>query len=107
MIIIMVIDTIKKVIETYSNVYFPDINNIRSKEKFKYDYDYDDSCNGYSCSYYIIMALVSWLITGFAVYLSFKCSNGFSIGPFLLALLFSPFYIIYHIFDSKLCGIMN
>ena len=53
------------------------------------------------------MALVSWLITGFAVYLSFKCSNGFSIGPFLLALLFSPFYIIYHIFDSKLCGIMN
>ncbi len=102
MIIIMVVDTIKKVIETYSNVYFP---NIFPKEKFKYDNNYDQE-QAESCNYYITMAIVSWLITGFAVYLSFKCSSGFSLGPFLLALLFSPIYIIYHIFATKLCGLL-
>ncbi len=100
----MVIDTIKKVMETYSNVYFPDINNKRSKENFQDD---DDSCNGDSCDYVIIMAIISWLVTGIAVYLSFKCSNGFSLGQFLLALLFSPIYIIYHLFATKMCGMIN
>ena len=101
----MVVNTIKKVMETYSNIYFPDLQ--LKKEKFDDNTNDNDSCNGDSCDYAIIMAIVSWLVTGFAVYLSFKCSNGFSVGQFLLALLFSPIYIIYHIFATKLCGMMN
>ena len=105
----MVVNTIKKVMETYSNIYFPDINKVQvqvKNEKFD-DNDYDLYNDGYSCTYIIVMTIVSWLVTGFAAYLSFKCSSGFSLGPFLLAILFSPIYIIYHIFATKLCGIMN
>ncbi len=103
----MVIDTIKKVMETYTNLYFPDIYKKKS-EKFDDNGDtyYEDQCNEGSCYYLIIMAIVSWLVTGFAVYLSFKCSNGFGIGEFLLAIFFAPFYILYHLIATKLCGMM-
>jgi hypothetical protein len=102
----MFIDSIKKVVETYSNVYFPDINKLKlKKEKFN-EYEDQDVYEDESYSYTIIMAIISWLVTGLAVYLSFQCSNGFSLGPFLLALFFSPFYIIYHLFATKLCGLI-
>lgn len=93
----MIVDTAKKVIETYKNLYIPK----NKKEKFD-----DDSCVYESYIYSLITAIISWLVTGFAIYLSFKCSNEFNIGQFLLALFCSPFYIIYHIFATKLCGLM-
>lgn len=31
----------------------------------------------------------------YAIYISFKCNNGFSLGGFLAAFFFSPFYIVY------------
>jgi hypothetical protein len=93
----MIVDTAKKVIETYKNLYIP------KKQTEKFD---DDSCNDESYVYSLITAIISWLVTGFAIYLSFKCSNGFNICQFLLALFCSPFYIIYHIFSTKLCGLM-
>ncbi len=92
----MIFDTAKKFIENYKNLYFP-----QKKEKFD-----DDSCYESLTIYDFIVAMISWLVTGFAIYLSFKCSNGFNICQFLLALFCSPFYIIYHIFATKLCGLM-
>ena len=94
----MTINILQKTLESYINLYIP-----KKIEKF------DDNGNTYyddPNSYNIIMIIVSWLITGFAAYLSFKCSNGFSMGPFLLAMLFAPFYIIYHIFATNLCGMI-
>jgi len=42
-----------------------------------------------------IISLFWSLVTFFAIYLSFKCNNGFSLGGLLAALIFSPFYIAY------------
>ncbi len=97
-------NTFKKIIETYSNLYFPNINF--KKETFDYNEDNEDNDNEIICEYKIIMTIISWLITGFAIYLSFRCSNGFSLGQFLLALFFTPFYIIYHLITTKLCGMI-
>lgn len=94
----MTVNILQKTLETYINLYIP-----KKKEKFD---DNGDSYYDYPTSYSIIMIIVAWLITGFAAYLSFKCSNGFSIGPFLLAILFPPYYIIYHIFATNLCGLI-
>ncbi len=94
----MIINIFKKTLESYINLYIP-----KKKEMF------DDNGNSYYIDitlYNIIMTIILWLLTGFAAYLSFKCSNGFSIGPFILAILFAPFYIIYHIFATNLCGII-
>jgi hypothetical protein len=83
----MVSNNVKKFIENYKNLYIP-----RKKENF--------NCN----SSEFISSFIMWLLTGYAVYLSFKCSNGFNLGQFTLALLFSPLYIIYHIFATNLCN---
>jgi hypothetical protein len=94
----MSINILQKTLETYINLYIP-----KKKEKF------DENGNAYNeelTLYNIIMSIIIWLINGFAIYLSFKCSNGFSIGPFLLAILFPPFYILYHIFSTNLCGLI-
>lgn len=42
-----------------------------------------------------IISLFWTLVTFYAVYLSFKCNNGFSLLGFLGALILSPFYIAY------------
>ena len=42
-----------------------------------------------------IISLFWTLVTFFAIYLSFKCNNGFDITGFLGALILSPFYIAY------------
>jgi hypothetical protein len=82
-----------KVIKTYSSMYFP-----KKKEHF--------NSNG-DIVYNITMVIISWIILGFAIYLSFRCHKGFDLGGFLLALFFSPFYVIYHLALTKLCGLMN
>jgi hypothetical protein len=92
----MIVDTAKKIIESYVNLYIP----IKKKEKFN---NYKNS-NTNIIDFIII--LISWFVGGFAIYLSFKCSNGFNIGQLLLALLFAPCYILYHLATSKLCGLI-
>jgi hypothetical protein len=83
----------KKIIKTYSSMYFP-----KKREHFNSNSDY---------VYNIMMTIIAWIVFGFAIYLSFKCHKGFNIGGFLLAILFSPFYIIYHLAMTKLCGLMK
>jgi len=83
----------KKILETYSDIYFP-------KKKEHYE-------NTGNFLYDTVMYVVAWTILGFAVYLSFKCENKFDMTQFLLALLFAPFYIIYHLAVTRLCGLMK
>ena len=83
----------KKILETYSNIYIP-----RKKEHYE---------NNENTIYNLVMYIVAWTIMGFAVYLSFKCENKFDMTQFLLAILFSPFYIIYHLAVTRLCGLMK
>ncbi len=89
----MVVNTIKKVMETYANLYIPK----RKKEKFD-----DESSSNYD----LLTIIIVWVVSLFAIYLSFKCSNGFNLGQFLLAFIFPPFYIIYHLAVSNLCGLL-
>jgi hypothetical protein len=82
----------KKIFEMYSDIYLP-----KKKEKF------DNS----PCSIFdIVFKIVAWIIMLFAAYLSLKCKNKFDIADFVLAVFFPPFYIIYHMVFTKLCGLM-
>jgi hypothetical protein len=85
----------KKLIKTYSSMYFP-----KKKEQFNSDSDF---------LYNSMMTLIAWIILGFAVYLSFRCNKGqpFNLGGLLLAIFFSPFYVIYHLAVTNLCGLMK
>ncbi len=85
--------SIEKILETYSNIYIP-------KKKEHYE-------NTGNVLYDMVMYIVAWTILGFAVYLSFKCENKFDMLQFLLALIFAPFYIIYHLAVTRLCGLMK
>ncbi len=96
----MVVDTFKQVIETYTNVQFPYLKSLK-KEKF----NEDDNSDYYKIGV-IIGTILGMIVMGYAIYLSTKCSNGFSTGQFILAYLFAPFYILYHLFATKLCGTM-
>ncbi len=55
---------------------------------------------------YHISNLIATFILFFAIYLSFKCNNGFNFGGFILAFLFAPFYIIYQLAVNNLCGML-
>lgn len=44
-----------------------------------------------------IFYLLGFIITGYALYLSFNCNKGFHLGSFLVALFFSPIYLIYRL----------
>ena len=50
--------------------------------------------------FHSIMALL-------AIYLSFRCNNGFSLGPFFIALLCPYIYIIYIVATKGTCGIFE
>jgi len=89
-----VVNQTKKILITYSSIYFP-----KKREHFTSDDDY---------FYKIIMTLIAWIVFGFAIYLSFRCNNGFSVWGFLGAFLFSPIYVIYKLTSTpKLCGFIN
>ena len=92
----MLVDTAKKVIESYVNLYIP-----KKKEKF----DADNTNN--NSSYDFLTSIISMLVLGFAIYLSFRCNKGFNIGHFLLAFFCAPCYIIYHLATSSLCGLIK
>lgn len=86
----MPLDNVKKVMETYVNLYVP-----QRKEKFNEDTKPVD----------MIISLILWIVTGFSVYLSFKCNKGFNFVHLLLALFFSPIYIIYQFAQEGFCGL--
>ena len=92
----MLVDTAKKMIESYVNLYIP-----KKSEKF----DTDNSTN--DDSYNILITIISWVVLGFAIYLSFRCKKGFDIWQFLLALFCAPCYIIYQLATSQLCGLIK
>jgi hypothetical protein len=86
----------KKVLETYKNIYLGPFLN----KKEQYDNSSSDSNNSYDP----LFSLVAWIIFLFAVYLSFRCNNGFSVWGILGAIFLSPFYIIYKLTsDYKNC----
>ncbi len=89
-----IIESSKKILKTYSSMYFP-----KKREHFDSDDDF---------FYNMIMTLVAWIVFGFAIYLSFRCNNGFSVWGFLGAFFFSPIYIIYKLSSTpKMCGFIN
>ncbi len=54
----------------------------------------------------ILSGIISSLLALFALYLSFRCSGRFDLGQVLLALIFAPFYIVYQLATSGLCGMI-
>jgi hypothetical protein len=82
-----------KILKTYSSLYIP-----RKSEHFESEGD---------ATYSLFINLISWIILGFAVYLSFRCNKRFDLVNFLVAFFFAPFYIIYHLATTKLCGLMQ
>ncbi len=98
----------KKVLETYKNIYLGPFLN--KKEKFQASTSTtqnittasssksSDDCDDYDDSYYPydpLFTIIAYIIFFYAIYLSFRCNNGFSVWGFLGAFLFSPIYIIY------------
>lgn len=48
-----------------------------------------------------IIPIVWLIVTIFAMFMSFKCNNGFNLGDFLLACCCSPLYIAYRLAVSN------
>jgi hypothetical protein len=63
-------------------------------KKKKENYGSDNLIPTWNPFLYIIFSILSIV----AVYYSFVIEGGFSIGPFLLAVLFSPLYIVWGIY---------
>lgn len=61
--------------------------------------NYTDNTNN-SSSWKTIVSIFWGIVTLVAIYYSFIIEKGFSIGPFLLALIFSPIYLIWGIFKA-------
>jgi hypothetical protein len=55
----------------------------------------------------LIHSIIWWLITGFAIYLSWRCNSGFDVLHFLAALCCAPCYILYHLAATGLCGMLT
>ncbi len=86
---------LKKALESYANLYFP-----IKKEKF-------DTTTGMPIPQpSVFQMLITWIVVGFAIYLSFRCQGKFNLGSFLLAFFCSPCYILYHLATSGLCGLI-
>jgi hypothetical protein len=89
----MVLNTLKKSLESYINIYFP-----KKQEKF------EDGKTTQTTSY--LNMIIMWLVVGFAVYLSFRCNPTFMLGDFLFAFFCAPCYILYRLAYSGLCGLI-
>jgi len=48
-----------------------------------------------------ILGIIHFVFFIVALYLCFKCNNGFSLGPFLLAVIFPEIYVIFMIATNK------
>ena len=60
---------------------------------FRDDEDFETDPIGYIMTHPLV--LINYILAIVAVYLSFQRNQGFSLGPFLAALVFSPFYLLY------------
>ena len=87
-------DTIKDLTSKYAHMYFP----VEKKEGA-------DGSTTFAINY--LQMIIQWLVSGFAIYLSFRCNYGFKLGSFILALCCAPCYIIYHLATSNLCGLIQ
>jgi hypothetical protein len=98
----MIIDYFKKYINTKKELFTPlkIVNNKKSQatEHFNH-YDYCDYYNPVSLTLYFI-------ISCFAVYLSWRCNKQFNFIQLLFALIVPEIYIIYQIAVSGMCGIL-
>jgi hypothetical protein len=89
-----IVNKTKKLLTTYSSMYFP-----KKREHFSSDSDF---------FYNIIMTLIAWIVFGFAIYLSFRCNEGFTVWGFLGAFFFAPIYVVYKLTSTpKMCGFIN
>ena len=55
----------------------------------------------------IFYSVFHTLMSFVAIYLSFRCNKGFSLGPFLVALCFPYIYIVYTLATKGTCGILE
>ena len=58
-------------------------------------------------TYGILYTITHFIISLFAIYLSFKCNNGFKLSSFLVALFCPYIYIIYEIAVNSGCGVFT
>jgi hypothetical protein len=68
---------------------------VYKKKKEKYDGD-----DGGRSSSKTIVTIFWGMITFVAIYYSFVINKGFKWGPFLLALFFSPIYLVWGIYNA-------
>jgi hypothetical protein len=54
-----------------------------------------------------IYSIFHTLMSFIAIYLAFRCNNGFEWGPFLVALIFPYAYIIYALATKGTCGMLE
>ncbi len=109
----------KKILETYTNIYLGPL--INKKEQFQETSSAlpttsavlptTSKSDKLEPTYYVydpITTLVAWIMFFFAIYLSFRCNNGFSVWGFLGAFLFSPIYILYKLTSTpKMCNFIK
>jgi hypothetical protein len=57
--------------------------------------------------YKMLYLITNTIIAFFAIYLSWKCNNGFNLGSFLFALICPPIYIIWVLASRGGCGIFD
>lgn len=91
----------KNILETYKNIYLGPFLN--KQEKFQ-----ETTQNISQVKYDPILSIVGYIIFFFAIFLSFRCNNGFSVWGFLGAFFFSPIYIIYKLTSTpKMCNFIK
>ena len=79
---------------TYEPAYYVPENNNQEKPKPKPQF----------CSLYMVTHLI---VSFFAIYLSWRCNNGFKLLPFLAALLCPYLYIIWALATKGGCGVFD
>lgn len=57
--------------------------------------------------YTLLYSMFHTVLALFAIYLSFKCNNGFNLGSFLVALICPYIYLIYILATKGLCDNME
>lgn len=72
------------------------VENYRENYKENYMGDGDDG----GVAVKTIMGIFWGLVTFIAIYYSFIIEGGFSLGPFLLALFFSPIYLVWGVYKA-------
>jgi hypothetical protein len=66
-----------------------------------------DNCGHYDGNGRYIYSVFHTILIFIAIYLTFKCNKEFNILPFLAALIFPQFYIIYILATRGTCGVLE